>query len=263
MPKTPINGIELYYESIGDGPAVVFAHGRGGNHLSWWQQVPAFSRTYRCITFDHRGFGRSLVSPGAQGRESFMEDLRELLDHLEVPQAFLVAQSLGGITCLGFALKYPARTTGLVLADTTGGIGEPSVVDVLRRRQAPDDVILRALSSGFIDREPERAFLYRQINQMNPYKELEANGFTSVEGPKAPELSRMKVPTLLIVGTEDTVMPPPAMRLSQELIPGSRLELVKGAGHSVYFEQPDIFNKLVLDFMAQVRAPAAKVSTNR
>src|SRR5438094_6559471 len=59
MPKAPVNGIELYYEVHGNGPAVVFAHGAGGNHLSWWQQVPVLARQYRCISFDHRGFGQS------------------------------------------------------------------------------------------------------------------------------------------------------------------------------------------------------------
>ena len=164
MSKAPVNGIELYYESSGKGPAVVFAHGSGGNHLSWWQQVPVFSLSYRCITFDHRGFGQSLNPPGAPGREAFVEDLRALLDHLEIEKAFLVAQSMGGLTCLGFALAFPQRTTGLVLADTTGGIGEQGVVKELRRRQIPDDLMLRALSPGFQEREPAKAFLYREIN---------------------------------------------------------------------------------------------------
>jgi len=63
MPKAQINGIELYYEVHGNGPAVVCAHGAGGNHLSWWQQVPVLTPRYRCVIFDHRGFGQSLDSP--------------------------------------------------------------------------------------------------------------------------------------------------------------------------------------------------------
>ena len=61
MPKAPINGIDLYYESHGSGPAIVFAHGRGGNHMSWWQQVARFSGEFRCVTFDHRGWGQSVA----------------------------------------------------------------------------------------------------------------------------------------------------------------------------------------------------------
>jgi len=127
-------------------------------------------------------------------------------------------------------------------------------VQAMRQRQAPDDVMLRAVGPGFRERAPARAFLYREINLMNPPRELEPNGFTSGEGPKAPELAQMKTPTLLIVGEEDVVMPPFAMELSHKLIPGSRLEVVPDAGHSVYFEQPEIFNKLVLDFFRRVQA---------
>ena len=250
MPKAPVNGIDLYYETTGQGEAVVFAHGAGGNHLSWWQQVPLFAQKYRCITFDHRGFGQSVNPSGAPGREAFVEDLRGLLDHLEVQEAFLVAQSMGGLACLGFALAYPQRTRGLVLADTTGGIGEKDVVEVLRQRNAPADIARRALGPSFPEQEPAKAYLYRQINLMNPPRELEPNGFTSGEGPKASDLARMNIPTLLIVGNEDVVMPPRAMELAQAHIPGSRLEVVADAGHSVYFEQPDAFNRLVLDFLA-------------
>ena len=259
MPKAPINGIDIYYEASGEGPAMVFAHGKGGNHMSWWQQVPVLSRSFRCVTFDHRGWGQSLNPPGSLGRQAFVDDLQGLLDHLKIDRAFLVAQSMGGLTCLGFALAHPERTLGLVLADTTGGIGEPSVVDIIRNRKTPADVALRAMSATFRDSNPVGAFLYGQINLLNPPRDPELNGFTSGEGPKAGELARMQVPTLLIVGEEDPVMPPAAMELSRDLIPGSRLEVVPGAGHSVYFERPDVFNLLVLDFFSSVQAspPAA------
>ena len=252
MPHAPVNGIEIYYETSGEGPAVVFAHGKGGNHISWWQQVPVFSRTFRCVTFDHRGWGRSLNPKGSIGREAFVDDLRGLLDYLEIDRTFLVAQSMGGLTCLGFALAHPERTMGLVLADTTGGIGEPVVVETIRNRKAPEDVSLRAMSANFRDSDPVGAFLYKEISLLNPPRDPEPNGFTSGEGPKAGELAGMKVPTLLIVGEEDQVMPPPAMELSRDLIPGSRLERVPGAGHSVYFEEPDVFNRLILDFFSSV-----------
>ena len=262
MPVAPVQGIQLYYESTGEGPAIVFAHGRGGNHMSWWQQVPVFSGSYRCVTFDHRGFGRSVVPPEAPGREAFVEDLRELLDHLDVEETFLVAQSLGGLTCMGFALAYPERTRGLVLADTTGGIGEDSIVDVLIQRKSSNDVLDRAVSTSFREREPAKAFLYRQINLSNPARDPEPNGFISGEGPKSRELAGMKVPTLLIVGDEDIVMPPSVMEMSHKLIPGSRLEVVPGAGHSVYFERPDVFNDLVLDFFAGVEAGTQRVTAD-
>jgi len=122
MPRAPVNGIELYYQVHGQGPAVVFAHGAGGNHMSWWQQVPAFARHCRCVTFDHRGFGFSGDGVDGPGPTAFVDDLRGLLDYLDIEQAFLVGQSMAGWTCMGFALAHPQRVRALVMANTLAGI---------------------------------------------------------------------------------------------------------------------------------------------
>ncbi len=83
MATFSFGGTDLYYEVHGSGPAVVFAHGAGGSHLSWWQQVPAFRDRYTCVTIDHRGFGQSIDARPADERPRFDEDLAELIDHLE------------------------------------------------------------------------------------------------------------------------------------------------------------------------------------
>ena len=254
MPKAPVNGIEVYYESHGEGPAIVFAHQRCGNHLSWWQQVPAFSREYRCITFDHRGWGVSVEPTGGPGRGAFVEDLKQLLDHLGVERAFLVAQSMGGLTCLGFALAYPERSLGLILGDTTGGVGDPAVLEAMQSANPPAQGPNRALSASFIDQHPNRTFLYQEIGGLNP--ERGSNGvlssFRDPAGPQAADLSRLSVPTLLIVGEDDVIFPVKAMQAVHRLIPGSRLEVVPEAAHSAHFEQPDVFNRLAREFIAGV-----------
>ena len=102
---------ELYHEEHGEGPAVVFAHGAGGTHMSWWNQIPTFSQHYRCITYSQRGFGFSPDVAGGPGRGAFVEDLRGLLDNLGIERASLVGQSMGGRSVLGFAAAYPASTT--------------------------------------------------------------------------------------------------------------------------------------------------------
>ena len=262
MPYAPINGIELYYESHGEGPPIIFAHGRGGNHLSWWQQVGVFSKHHRCIAFDHRGFGYSADVPDGPGRRAYVEDLRALLDHLGIQEAFLVVQSMGGLTGLGFALAYPQRTRGLVLADTTGGIGDESVAGAVRAYQAPTNVLDRTLSRGFRENHPVRTFLYLEINMLNAPRPAEAvSAFANGEGPKAAKLARMKVPTLLIVGKEDAVFPPEIIQKAHQLIPGSRLEIVPDCGHSVYFEHPEVFNRLVSEFIAEVSATPHPVAS--
>jgi 3-oxoadipate enol-lactonase len=254
MPKAPINGIELYYESHGEGPAIVFAHGRGGNHLSWWQQVPVFSKNYRCITFDHRGWGASLEAPGGPERKAFVEDLKQLLDHLGVARTFLVAQSMGGLTSLGFTMAYPERTLGLILGDTTGGVGDPTVLAALEETNPPAQGPLRSLSATTIERRPDLTFLYQQISGLNP--ERGSNGvlssFRDPAGPQAADLAKILVPTLLIVGEEDVIFPVKAMQAVHRLIPGSRIEVVPEAAHSAHFEQPEVFNRLAGDFFAGV-----------
>ena len=84
-----------------------------------------------------------------------MDDVEALLDHLGIEKAFLVSQSMGGITNLGFALRHPERVLGLVLGDTTGGIGDPSVVDLLKHVHPPEHPLGRALSEGFIREHPK------------------------------------------------------------------------------------------------------------
>lgn len=259
MPKTPINGIELYYESHGEGPAVVFSHGRGGNHLSWWQQVASFSSEYRCITFDHRGWGLTSDQPNGPGPKAFVDDLIALLDYLKIDQAFLVSQSMGGITNLGFTLRHPKRVLGLVLGDTTGGIGDPTVVDLLQDVHPPENPLRRALSPGFIEQHPDLTVLFQQISLLNPEMPISvvSSLFRDPNGPKASDLSNMTTPTLLIVGQEDLIFPPNVMRAAQALIPNSRLEIVPGAAHSTHFEQPEAFNRLVSEFFSGILAGKA------
>jgi 3-oxoadipate enol-lactonase len=254
MPKAKINGIELYYESHGEGPAITFAHGRGGNHLSWWRQVPEFSQHYRCITFDHRGWGASFEPPEGPGRSAFAEDLKQLLDYLEIPKTFLVAQSMGGLTCLEFAMTYPNRTNGLVLSDTTGGIGDPTVVDLLLDVHPPDDPLRRALSPGFIQDHPDLTFLFGAVGRLNPTMPIDAVSafFRDPAGPHGSDLADFSVPTLVVVGEEDLIFPVNVMRATQQLLPNSRLEVVPHAAHSTHYEQAEVFNNLVGDFFAGI-----------
>src|SRR3990172_1575884 len=127
MPWASVNDIDLYYEVHGNGPALLFAHGQGGNHLSWWQQVPFFAKHYTCITFDHRAFGFSQDADGS-GRMSFGADAIGLLDHLCVEDVRVVAHSMGGRSATAVALRDPAaRCRALVLAGTTGAVADATV----------------------------------------------------------------------------------------------------------------------------------------
>ena len=112
----------IHYEVAGSGPAIVFAHGLGGNQLSWWQQVAHFAPRWTCVSFAHRGFLPSSPIAGGPNPADFADDLAALVAHLELPDLRVVAQSMGGWTAVEYALRRPPALKGLVLAATTGSI---------------------------------------------------------------------------------------------------------------------------------------------
>jgi pimeloyl-ACP methyl ester carboxylesterase len=259
MALATINGTEMYYEVHGEGPALVFAHGAGGNHLSWWQQIPALAKSYRCVTFDHRSFGLSREQPGGPGVRAFVEDLRALLDHLEIERAALVGQSMGGWTVLGFAIKYPERTRALVLCDTTAGMDDANVIAEQRRlvEMAPNelgDIIKHAIGSELERRDPARAFLYREISALNfsVPTDLLPELFAARHNPNV--VVERRVPVILIVGEEDVLTPPSIMDVMRRRLGPARLIRIPGSGHSVYFERPDEFNRTIENFLNETPA---------
>jgi 3-oxoadipate enol-lactonase len=258
MPSARINGIDLYYEVHGEGPALVLAHGAGGSHLSWWQQVPVLSQHFRCVTFDHRCFGMSRDVSNGPGPNAFVEDLRQLLDHLGIQKAALAGQSMGGWTVLGFASAYPERATALVLCDTTGGMDDPDVVrEFARLRETTrgdlTQVLKRAVSAEFPTRDPLRAFLYQQISGLNVHVPPTLTGAMASLRHRIDPVIEKRIPTMLLVGEEDVLTPPGLMELMARRVPHGRFVKVARAGHSVYFERPDEYNRLLLDFLREAK----------
>jgi len=252
-----INGIELYYETHGSGPALVLAHGGGGSHLSWWQQVPAFAPQYTVVTFDHRSFGQSRDVPNGPGPNAFVEDLTALLDHLGIQQAVVAGQSMGGWTVCGFAAAHPERTRALILCDTTGGIETTTATKSqanLRERSQGNlkQILTNAYAKSFPEREPALCFLYQQISALNTH--IAANLVPTLFGLKhnVKSIVEHKVPTLLIVGEEDVLSPPAAMESLTQQLPHARFVKIPQAGHSAYFECPDEFNRIVGEFLHNI-----------
>jgi 3-oxoadipate enol-lactonase len=264
MPFAAVNGIELYYELHGSGPPVLFAHGQGGNHVSWWQQVPYFARHYTCITFDHRAFGRS-IDIDKRGRTSFGADAIALLDHLDIDEVRVVAHSMGGRSATALALRDPKqRARALVLGGTTGAIADEA--GQRRRDEAEAAREGRGLGAftvapGYKEREPEKYFLLREISRHNPARPRDFLGPVNPpplepgQPPRVPVHERLAatgIPVFFIVGEHDMITPPDLIEMSHELIPKSQYHMVRDSGHSAYWEKPEEFNELVLRFLWQV-----------
>ena len=247
------DGDDVYFETVGapDAPVVVLGHGAGGNHAIWFQQVPVFVQHYRVVTWDQRGFGLSTNRHGRANPRTATADLLAILDHLGVERAHVVGQSLGGWAVMGLALAHGDRVQSVVLADTLGGIP----VEGWRKPRAtpPRDGPFNhpALSNEFCLRNPERAHLYLEIGglrrdpQADPTQLIRTLGDVTFSDS---ELAALQVPTLFVVGTDDDIFPPAWIADAAARVPGARVERVDGAGHSPYFEQPDAWNALVLDF---------------
>ena len=248
-------GFRLYYEDTGgQGPVVLFLHGAGGNHLSWWQQVPVFAEEYRCITVDQRGFGQSPDVAGGPGPTALATDALALLDHLGIAQAALVAQSMGGWAAVGAALRAPQRFWAIVLANTVGNLTNPEIAALrqqLAAKNPPRPAVLAqaALGETFRKAQPVGAYLYAQINGLNTpltadFREQLGRLTTPVD-----RYAATRVPTMFLTSDEDGLIWPELSQKVHEHVPGSRFEHVSGAGHSTYFERPDVFNREVGAFL--------------
>ncbi len=259
MPTVTRAGAEIHYECHGDGPALVFAHGAGGNAASWWQQVPFFvKRGFRVLCFDHRGFARSPAPGDALSLAEFVPDLEAMLDAEGIDRAALVCQSMGGWSGLPFALAHPERVRALVLCGTPGGVWTDEVAAALagvgERIQAAGGLSGPggpALGRSFAEKEPRLAFLYDQISGFNVVDLAPLLGQIGSVRIDAARLAGFATPTAILMGHEDVLFPPEAMRSVAATIPGAALVEFPDAGHSTYFEQPDRFNEVVADFLAK------------
>lgn len=254
MSVVSVSGGEIYFEEHGAGTPLVLAHGVGGNHAIWYQQLPTLAEHYRVITFDHRGFGNSVDAAG-HGRSAFVADLAAVLDHLDIERVALAGQSMGGGTCLGFTAAHPERVSALVMCDSLHGFIESNAIKVImdesRAATADWSQLERVLGDATRINRPVQAALYSQLNSFNRVNRSNLTGsFSPLVVPA--ELAAIGIPILFLVGETDVLFPARAVRQMHAEVPGSSLVEVEGAGHSVFFEDPDRFNAEILSFLDKV-----------
>ena len=258
----------IYYEVMGEGPPILFAHGLGGNQLSWWQQLAHFSARHTCVVFAHRGFTPSSAVPGATAPDAYADDLAALIDELKLRDVRLVAQSMGGWTCIEYLLRNPGNAKNvrsLVMAATSGTLDfrqlqgparaeiatwTAQTPGILAELEARD--ILPAYGERMAREQPAAAVLYRQISQLTPVQfksDVRRRIFDMRNRPPA-MLAELKLPVLFVAGDEDCVFPSASVPAFAAFAPKGRAQIVPKAGHSVYFERPDEFNRIVEEFHA-------------
>ena len=250
MPYLERGAARLYYEAHGSGFPLVFLHGVGGNHASWFHQITTFAGRYRVVVYDARGFGNS-TDPEGLGRDGFAEDLLALLDALEIPKAVLVCQSMGGGTGLTFTCRHPERVAGLMLADTLMGFEMPAEVAGFMAETTAATANLtqaeRVVGPTFRATQPAQTMLYLQLASFNAVNIRTLKGRQPMHAPE--ELGGTGVPVMFLVGSEDVLFPPRAIRAVQARVAGSTLVEMDRTGHSAYFERPEVFDHLLLRWL--------------
>ncbi len=249
MPFAHSGGARIYYEVHGEGPWLVLAHGAGGNHLSWWQQVPAFRESHRCLLLDQRGFGLS----GAAADPSLLAaDLLAVLDHAGAERATLVGQSMGGWAVAGAAALAPERAEGLLLAGTLGGLHDDGILADLaaHHRGVPGFDPHLALAPAFPAEDPARTFLYDEIAGLSapPTARFLQELLALRVRPDA-----IHCPVCFVAGAQDQLFPLDLIRRAHARMPGAELSVVAEAGHSAYFERPAEFNRALAAFLERIR----------
>ena len=246
----------FYRDSGGSGVPVVFLHAATGSSRVWEYQIPVFTAAgYRFIASDRRGWGRTVVEPAGPQPGSAAGDLLGLMDHLGVDRFHLVGTAAGGFVALDFALSYPQRLRSLVVANSIGGVQDESYLALGRRLRPPEferlPVEIRELGPSYravnVEGTARWSELARQSRPAAPLPSPQTNRnrltFAGLES--------IRVPTLLMTGDADLYCPPSVLRLFAARMRGAETVIVPETGHSAYWEQPEIFNRAVLAFVAK------------
>ena len=258
MPTTT-NIINLSAVDAGMGVPLVFLHGFPLSRGAWQKQIDGFRSAYRVIAPDLRGFGASETLPGPTTMAQYATDVRALLQELRTGPAVLIGHSMGGYVTLAFARQFPEMLRGLVLVGTKAGADSAEAAAgrrALAEKVKTDgvQVVVEAMAPKMLaagNRDVRMGEEVRAI--MASSKPLGVVGalLGMAERPDATALlAHIAVPTLVITGEDDTLVPPAESKKLAEAIRGARLEVIARAGHLVGFEQPDQFNRALEDWLS-------------
>ena len=273
MPMAPVDGVTLYYEETGTGTPLVFVHEFAGDCRSWHLQVRFLARRYRCIAFNARGYPPSDVpeDPGAYSQQRAVDDIKGILDHLGIAKAHICGLSMGGYATLIFGTRYPGRALSLTVAGCGyGSVGADRALfhkdaELVARRFEEEGMAKVAdfYSRGptrvqFIDKDPQG---WREFHAQLAAGSATGHALTlrgvQMGRPSVfeleKELERLEVPTLIMTGDEDEPCLDPAIFMKRK-IPTAGLVVIPNSGHTINLEDPEPFNRALLDFLTAVDA---------
>ncbi|HYC44192.1 MAG TPA: alpha/beta hydrolase [Burkholderiales bacterium] len=273
MPYANSNGVRLYYEEAGKGTPIVFVHEFADDLYSWEPQIRYFTRRYRCIAFNARGYPPSDVPERASQYSQAIatDDIANVMKHLKIAKAHIIGCSMGGYATVHFGLRYPRMALSL----TAIGVGYGSDPDKREQFLRDNAVMVKRFEElgtaeaikpyqvgpsriQFQNKDP-RGFAHFCAEFAKHSALGSANTLRSVQG-KRPTiqslekgLRKMNVPLHVVSGDEDDNCLEPGIFMKR-VCPGAWLTVVPNTGHAVNLEEPDLFNRITAEFLAQVDA---------
>jgi pimeloyl-ACP methyl ester carboxylesterase len=237
-----LNGIRMYYETYGKGPALVLLHGGAGSGAQFEKQIPALSRTFRLIVPDACAQGRSTDRPGPLSYDAMAEDVRALLDHLHVRRADVLGWSDGGVVALDLAMRHPERVDHVVTFGANFRADGLNAPDVAWNRTATAADFGPEMRAFYVSVAPDSSHYEAAMNKVIALWRDEPNWNPA-------DLGRIRARTLVVAGEHDVVRRDHTEALARA-IPGSVLWIVPAASHSVLQEQPAVVNPRILAFLS-------------
>ena len=260
------------YIRAGSGPFVVFLHGIGGNRTNWTEQLLALEPKFTCVAWDAFGYGDSDDPDRALEFGHFADELVSLLDNLSVRRAHVVGLSMGGHIALDVVSRYPDRVATMTLAAGSAGMGTLSDearkdfvakrLEPLEKGETPAQIAEtvaellagRLATPGVRERLRQSMAAIRSKPYMNTVRAIVATDFR-------PVLDSISVPTLIVVGEDDRVLPVAESEFLAARIPTAKFFMLEKVGHLCNIEAPDLFNSILLKFLSEHSDRATKLES--
>jgi 3-oxoadipate enol-lactonase len=255
-----LGDVTLHYRLEGDpdGMPIVFANSLGTDFRLWDKIIPRLPAGLRIVRFDKRGHGLSSCPGGDYSMDELVDDTARLLQALDISNCLFVGLSIGGLIAQGLASRYPQLLRAMVISNSAARIGDESMwrerIAVLRSdgiEAIADSIMQRWFARSFHQQHALELAAWRNMLTRTPAAgyigccaAIAASDFTA-------QSAALRLPTLLIAGSEDGSVPPGVMRATADLIAGSRLELIDNAGHLPCVEQADEYARILNEFILE------------
>lgn len=265
MPKVNVNNIELYYEIHGAGQPLVLISGLGYSLWQWHRMVPFLAADFQVITFDNRGVGQSDKPEGPYTAQMLAADTVGLLDVLGIEKAVVAGHSMGGFIAQAMVLGFPQRVAKLILCSTNFGGPHhvpvtPEAMKVLT--DVTSDPITRfkngvavSTAPGWVEKNPEMIQEWVEWRVAHPSEPAAYQAQLAIGLSLRPEaasfdsqLPKIKIPTLILFGEYDQVVPPANAELLAKQISGSQVRILRDAGHFFPIKVPEAASRAIIEF---------------